>query len=87
MSSSGEMKMSLKLITCGLSGSLNQAPIAYSYILMSQMLEELQFSVCALGEDGGAEGLHDLLDGHGLVGELIFGGTAKGSGGDAPALE
>ena len=42
-----------------------------AYILVSQMLQELELSVGALGEDGCAEGLHDLLDGDILVGELI----------------
>jgi hypothetical protein len=37
------------------------------------MLEQLQFAVCALRQDRSAEGLHDLLDGHGLAGELILG--------------
>jgi hypothetical protein len=38
---------------------------------VSQMLQELELSVGAFGEDGCAEGLHDLLDGDILVGELI----------------
>ena len=42
------------------------------------MLEQLQFTVSSLGKHGSAEGLHDLLDGHGLVGELIFGRTVDG---------
>jgi len=42
-------------------------------ILVSEMLQQLEFSVRALGQDRGAEGLHDLLDGHILTGELIFG--------------
>ena len=41
------------------------------------MLEQLQFSVCALGQDRRAEGLHDLLDGHGLARELILGRAAR----------
>lgn len=43
---------------------------------MLEMFEELELSVCALGQDGGAEGLHDLLDGDILVGELIAGRAA-----------
>jgi hypothetical protein len=43
------------------------------------MLEQLQFSVGTLREDGGAEGLHDLLYGHGLAGKLVFGRAAKRS--------
>lgn len=41
------------------------------------MLEQFQLAVCALGEHRRAEGLHDLLDGHGLVRELVFGRTAR----------
>lgn len=33
-----------------------------SYILVAQMLEQFQLAVCALGQNGCAEGLHDLLD-------------------------
>jgi hypothetical protein len=39
------------------------------------MLEQLELAVCALGKDRCAEGLHDLLDGNILVGELITGRT------------
>jgi hypothetical protein len=46
---------------------------------MSEMLQKLQLSVCALRQDRGAEGLHDLLDGHGLARELILGRTAPKS--------
>ena len=42
-------------------------------ILVFEVLQQLQLSVRALGEDWSAEGLHDLLDGHILVGELISG--------------
>jgi hypothetical protein len=41
------------------------------------VLEQLQFSVCALGEHWSAEGLHNLLDGHILVRELVSGGTSS----------
>lgn len=44
-----------------------------SYVLMSEVLQELQLSVGSLGQDGRAERLHNLLDGHGLAGKLIFG--------------
>jgi hypothetical protein len=40
---------------------------------MFQMLQQLQFSVCSLGQDRRAEGLHDLLDGYTLAGKLVFG--------------
>ena len=43
-----------------------------AHIFVSEVLQELQLSVCALGQDWSAERLHDLLDSHGLVGELIL---------------
>lgn len=42
-------------------------------VLVPQVLEQLQLSVCSLGQDRGAERLHDLLDGDILSSELIFG--------------
>lgn len=42
---------------------------------MSEVLEKLQLAIRPLREDGGAEGLHDLLDGNILVRELITGGA------------
>jgi len=44
-----------------------------SYVLVAQVLEQLQLTVCALGQDGCAEGLHDLLDCDGRGSELILG--------------
>jgi len=43
-----------------------------THILMLQMLQQLQFSVCSLGQDGCAERLHDLLDCDILSRETIF---------------
>ena len=40
---------------------------------MSDVLEQLELSVGALGEDGRAEGFHNLLDRHCLAGQLISG--------------
>lgn len=45
---------------------------------MSQVLEQLELTVCSLGENGSAEGLHNLLDGNILVGKLVTGGAASG---------
>ena len=42
-----------------------------TYIFVSQVLEQLEFSVGALRQNGSAEGLHNLLDGDILVRELI----------------
>jgi len=41
-------------------------------VLVLDVLEELQFSISALGQDRSREGLHDLLDGDGRSHELIF---------------
>ena len=46
-------------------------------VFMPQVLEKLQLTVCTLGENRCAEGLHDLLDGDILVGELVFRGAAR----------
>lgn len=44
---------------------------------MTQVLEELQFSVCALRQDRSAERFHDLLDSHSLTGKLILCGAMR----------
>ena len=44
---------------------------------MLDVLEQLELAVRALGEDGGAEGLHDLLDSNGCACELILCGTGR----------
>jgi hypothetical protein len=44
-------------------------------ILMAKMLEKLQFTVCTLGKDWSTEGLHNLLDGDSLSGELVLCGA------------
>ena len=70
-----EMKMSLKLMTCCLFSEIAQVlpeKDGRSYVLMAQMLEKLQLAVCALGQNGCAEGLHDLLDRHRRASQLVF---------------
>lgn len=42
---------------------------------MLEMLQQLQFAVSALGQDWRGERLHDLLDSHGLPGELVLRGA------------
>lgn len=49
-------------------------------VLVPQVLKQLQLSVCSLGQDRGAERLHDLLDGDILSSELIFGGAIQEHG-------
>lgn len=42
-----------------------------AYILMAQMLKQLQLSVGSLGQYWSTEGLHYFLDRHGLAGQLV----------------
>lgn len=74
MSSSGEIKMSLRLMTWKVSIRPPNHPSgpSHTHILMSKVLEEFKFAVCTLGQYRSAEGLHDLLHCHRLAGELIF---------------
>ena len=48
---------------------------------MLDVLEELELAVSALREDGGVEGLHDLLDRDRGARELVLCGTMAGLGG------
>ena len=66
------MKMSLKLITLERSARFFSFCGPIDYILVPQMLQKLQLSVCPLGQDRSAKGFHDLLDRHSLVRELIL---------------
>jgi hypothetical protein len=79
ISSRGDMKMSLREMTCARGSAVRKSDAGYpaTHVLMFQMLQQLQFPVCSLGQDRGAEGLHDLLDGHALPGELVFGGAGR----------
>lgn len=52
---------------------------------MSQVLEKFQLSVSPFRQDGSAERLHDLLDGHILVGELVAGGAGASQRDDVSA--
>jgi hypothetical protein len=79
MSSSGEMKMSLSEMTCKApcqDGVPEDIGAGRTDILVLQVLQQLQLSICPLREHRCAEGLHDLLDGNILVGELVSGGAA-----------
>jgi hypothetical protein len=42
-----------------------------THVLVSEMLEQLQLAVGTFRKDRSAEGLHDLLDGDRLAGQLI----------------
>ena len=46
-----------------------------TYVLMSEMFQQLQFTICTFGEDWGAKRFHNLLDRDILVCELISCGT------------
>ena len=80
------MKISLREITCanqhpmnGPSAAKKSTPPSQkkTYILMLQVLQKLQFSVCSLRQDGGTERLHDLLNRNILASQLILGGAAQ----------
>lgn len=76
MSSSGEMKISLREMTCGC--QYRRVSYAFfSYILVSQMFQQLEFSVGSFRQDRCRKRLHDLLDGDGLAGQLIFSRTVS----------
>jgi len=76
MSSSGEMKMSLRLMTLAVSVGAPLVLERATNILVPEVLEELELTVCSLRQDRSAEWLHDLLHGDGLAGELILGRAA-----------
>lgn len=72
------MKISLKLIIwSAVRSRLLCTVLCCPYVLVSQVLEQLQLAVGALRQDRSAERLHDLLDRHGLAGELILRRTAS----------
>jgi hypothetical protein len=53
--------------------------VVVAHVFVLEVLEQLELTVCALGEHWSAEGLHDLLDGDILAGKLISGGTVEGT--------
>lgn len=69
MSSNGEMKISLNEMICETPTISFHIPYSPStspsttHVLVPQMLQELQFSVCPFAQNGSREGLHDFLDG------------------------
>jgi hypothetical protein len=74
MSSRGDMKISLREITFAIVSRWTAIFRAeWTYIFMLEMLQELQFSVCSLGQDRSAEGLHYLFNGNILTRKQIFG--------------
>jgi hypothetical protein len=56
---------------------VNRGVVGGTDILVLEVLEQLQLTVRPLSEHRGAEGLHDLLDGDILAGELVLGRAAK----------
>lgn len=72
MSSSGDIKISLKLMTFACS-VLAVVEFGFApYILVAQMLQKLELAIGSFRENWGAERLHDLFDCHRLAGQLIF---------------
>ena len=83
MSSRGEMKMSLRLITYDGTSRLSEPSpdgrgCTTTYVFMSKMLEQFQLAIGPLRQHRGAEGFDDLLDGDGGAGQLIAGRAARG---------
>lgn len=72
MSSNGEIKMSLKLITFIRVSSFSSKVGGALYVFMAQVLQQLEFSIGALREHRSAERFHDLFDRHGLAGQLVL---------------
>lgn len=58
-----------------------------THVLVTDVLEQFELAVSTLGEDGGGEGLHDLLDGHRSVGELVVCGTDETEGTHSDGLQ
>jgi len=52
-------------------------PEVTTHVLMLDVLEQLEFTIGALGKDGRRKGLHDLLDRSAGAGELVFGGAGE----------
>lgn len=77
MSSRGEIKMSLKLMTFKNSVCGFIVCEIFPHVLMPEMLQELKFSVGTFRENRSAKRLHDLLNRHGLTCKLILCGTSS----------
>ena len=73
MSSSGEMKTSLKLMIWRENERDRGEKKRETDVLMLNMLEKLELAVSSLAEYGSAEGLHDLLDRDGGASQLVLG--------------
>ena len=58
-----------------------------AHVFVLDVLEELELAVSALREDGGVEGLHDLLDRDRGAGELVLCGTGWRGGEDGCATD
>lgn len=76
------MKMSLREITCSRTtvsecdANATGAELVEAYILVLEMLEQLELTIRSFGEYGRAEGLHYLFNGDILVRKLVASGTA-----------
>lgn len=73
------MKMSLREMICRI--RKYQSPRETggrvgAYVLMTEVLKQLQFAIGTFGQNRCTKRLHDLLDGNILVGELVSGGAA-----------
>jgi hypothetical protein len=73
MSSKGDMKMSLRLMTWQDSARSHFDLQESAHIFMSKVFEEFQLAVGSFRQYRRGERLHDLLHSNGLLGELVFG--------------
>lgn len=63
--------MSLRDIIC-LSAAAGIYDFEITHVLVTQVFQQLQLSICSLGKDRGGEGFHNFFDGDRGTGKLIF---------------
>ena len=86
-SSSGEMKMSLRLMICPGQRPVRAVPAASTYVFVPDVLQQLQLTVRALRQHRRAERLHDLLHRHRLVRESVLGAAHEAERAHADRLQ
>jgi hypothetical protein len=67
-SSNGEINTSLRLMIYATEGYERSSPLTLqcrTYVLVLNVLQELELAISALAQHGSAEWFHYLLDGHG----------------------
>lgn len=77
MSSKGEMKTSLRLMIWRKGLAERERGVEETDVFVLDVLEKLELTIRAFGENRRAEGLHNLLDSNGCACELILCGTEE----------